>query len=69
MAGSSHHPNEMIAAGMFDDSIDRCPPTPLKLTLTGGSFSTYIQSLKLGKLLKYEYVPEFQAALYSPKSL
>lgn len=37
------------------------------LTLTDGNLSTYIQSLKLGKLLKYEYEPEFQAALYAPE--
>lgn len=39
------------------------------LTLSDGSFSTYIKSLKLGKLMKYEYVPEFQGALYAPKPL
>lgn len=37
------------------------------LKLGDGSFSSYIQSLKLGKLMKYEYVPEFQSALYAPK--
>ncbi|WP_062469543.1 hypothetical protein [Variovorax boronicumulans] len=41
----------------------------VKLTLTEGSLSTYIKALKLGKLVKYEYVPEFQGALYSPKPL
>jgi len=41
----------------------------VKLTLTEGSLSTYIKALKLGKLLKYEYVPDFQSALYSPKPL
>lgn len=41
----------------------------VKLTLTEGSLSTYIKALKLGKLIKYEYVPEFQGALYSPKPL
>jgi hypothetical protein len=41
----------------------------VKLTLTEGSLSAYIKALKLGKLLKYEYVPEFQSALYSPKPL
>jgi hypothetical protein len=39
------------------------------LTLGDGSLSTYIRSLKLGKLLKYEYVPEFQSALYAPQPL
>ncbi|WP_256079321.1 acetoacetate decarboxylase (ADC) [Massilia sp. YIM B04103] len=39
------------------------------LKLSDGSFSTYLKSLKLGKMLKYEYVPEFQSALYAPKPL
>lgn len=41
----------------------------VKLALTDGSLSTYIKALKLGKMLKYEYVPEFQGALYAPKPL
>lgn len=41
----------------------------VKLTLTDGSLSRLIKSLKLGKLVKYEYVPDFQAALYAPKPL
>ncbi|MBK3431518.1 acetoacetate decarboxylase (ADC) [Pseudomonas fluorescens] len=39
------------------------------LTLGDGSLSNYIRSLKLGKMMKYEYVPEFQSALYAPKPL
>lgn len=41
----------------------------VRLGLTEGGLSTYIKALKLGKLVKYEYVPEFQSALYSPKPL
>lgn len=41
----------------------------IKLTLSDGSLSTYIKSLKLGKMLRYEFVPEFQAALYAPQPL
>lgn len=41
----------------------------VKLTLTDGSLSRFIESLKLGKMLKYEYVPDFQAALYAPRPL
>lgn len=41
----------------------------VSLGLTEGGLSTFIKSLKLGKMLKYEYVPEFQSALYSPKPL
>ncbi|GAB3108215.1 acetoacetate decarboxylase family protein [Cupriavidus yeoncheonensis] len=41
----------------------------VSLGLTEGSLSTFIRSLKLGKMLKYEYVPEFQSALYSPRPL
>lgn len=41
----------------------------VKLTLGDGSLSTYIRALKLGRMMKYEYVPEFQSALYAPKPL
>lgn len=41
----------------------------IELTLGDGSLSTYIKSLKLGKMLRYEFVPEFQAALYAPQPL
>lgn len=41
----------------------------VSLGLTEGTLSTFIKSLKLGKMLKYEYVPEFQSALYSPRPL
>jgi len=39
------------------------------LTLGDGSLSNYLRALKLGKMMKYEYVPEFQSALYAPKPL
>lgn len=39
------------------------------LVLGNGSLSTFIRSLDLGDLLKYEYVPEFQSALYAPEPL
>ncbi|WP_409262176.1 acetoacetate decarboxylase (ADC) [Pseudomonas putida] len=39
------------------------------LTLGDGSLSNYLRTLKLGKMMKYEYVPEFQSALYAPKPL
>ncbi|MFL9812636.1 acetoacetate decarboxylase (ADC) [Stutzerimonas sp. VN223-3] len=41
----------------------------VKLMLSGGSLSGYIESLGLGKMMKYEYVPEFQSALYAPEPL
>jgi hypothetical protein len=41
----------------------------VNLKLGDGSFSAFIKSLKLGKMMKYEYVPEFQSALYAPKAL
>ncbi|MDC7718675.1 hypothetical protein PQU95_15840 [Vogesella sp. DC21W] len=40
-----------------------------KLVLSDGSLSGYIKSLQLGKMVKYEYVPEFQSALYAPAPL
>lgn len=39
------------------------------LKLGNGALSTLIRSLDLGKMLKYEYVPNFQSALYAPKPL
>lgn len=39
------------------------------LNLGKGALSDLIRSLSLGKMLKYEYVPEFQSALYAPKVL
>lgn len=41
----------------------------VRLTLSEGSLSTYIKALKLGRLLRYEYVPDFQSALYAPTPL
>lgn len=41
----------------------------VNLKLGDGSLSTYIKSLKLGKMIRYEYIPEFQSALYAPKQL
>ncbi|UXD88600.1 hypothetical protein [Thalassolituus hydrocarboniclasticus] len=41
----------------------------VKLQLSDGSFSRYIKALDLGKMMKYEYVPEFQVALYAPQTL
>lgn len=41
----------------------------IKLTLTDGSFSRFIESLDLGRMVRYEYVPDFQAALYAPQVL
>ncbi|MDD0841230.1 acetoacetate decarboxylase (ADC) [Pseudomonas sp. Gutcm_11s] len=41
----------------------------VKLQLNDGSLSTYIKSLDLGEMVKYEYVPEFQSALYAPAPL
>jgi hypothetical protein len=40
-----------------------------KLVLSDGSLSGYLKSLQLGKMVKYEYVPEFQSALYAPAPL
>jgi hypothetical protein len=41
----------------------------VKLVLSDGSLSTYIKALELGEMLKYEYVPNFQSALYAPAPL
>lgn len=39
----------------------------VKLILTDGPLSAFIKSLNLGKLMRYDYQPEFQAALYTPE--
>lgn len=39
------------------------------LKLGNGALSNLIRSLNFGKMLKYEYVPNFQSALYAPKPL
>ncbi|MDH0301720.1 MULTISPECIES: acetoacetate decarboxylase (ADC) [unclassified Pseudomonas] len=49
------------ASSMNGDSV--------QLVLGNGSLSSYIRSLQLGRLVKYEYVPQFQSALYAPKPL
>lgn len=41
----------------------------VKLQLSDGSLSTFIKSLKLGRMIQYQYVPSFQSALYAPKPL
>lgn len=40
-----------------------------ELTLGDGSFSAFIRALDPGRMISYEYVPEFQAALYAPEPL
>ncbi len=39
------------------------------LRLSDGSFSMFIRKLDLGRMLQYQYVPDFQMALYSPEPL
>lgn len=41
----------------------------VRLELGSGSLSSYIASLDLGKMLRYEYVPAFQSALYASEPL
>ncbi|WP_104383001.1 acetoacetate decarboxylase (ADC) [Sphingobacterium sp. HMA12] len=41
----------------------------VKLDLTEGPLSKFIRSLDLGKLMRYDYQPEFQAALYTPEQV
>lgn len=38
----------------------------VELLLTDGPLSTFIRSLALKKLVRYDYQPEFQAVLYTP---
>ncbi|NML21708.1 acetoacetate decarboxylase (ADC) [Pseudoflavitalea sp. G-6-1-2] len=39
----------------------------IELKLTDGPLSAFIKLLELGKLMRYDYQPEFQAALYTPE--
>lgn len=39
------------------------------LTLGDGSFTRYLKSLDLGEMVRYDYVPSFQSALYAPQPL
>lgn len=41
----------------------------IRLGLSDGPLSTYIMSLGLEKLVRYDYQPEFQAALYTPEPI
>ncbi|MCG8317016.1 MAG: acetoacetate decarboxylase family protein [Pseudomonadales bacterium] len=49
------------ASNMDCDSVN--------LKLSDGSFSSFIKSLDLGDMIRYEYIPSFQSALYAPKPL
>lgn len=49
------------ASSMDDDKVT--------LALGSGSFSEFIRSLDLGEMLRYDYVPDFQSALYAPSPL
>ncbi|MFT0868955.1 acetoacetate decarboxylase (ADC) [Pseudomonas sp. CAM1A] len=40
-----------------------------ELVLGDGELSRYLRDLQLGRMVKYEYVPEFQSALYAPQPL
>lgn len=39
----------------------------VELNLSNGPLSQFMKSLDLGKLIRYDYQPEFQAALYTPE--
>ena len=41
----------------------------VNLELGDGEFSDFIRSLDLGEMVRYDYVPSFQSALYAPKPL
>lgn len=41
----------------------------VKLTLNDGELSRFLNSLDIGSMVRYEYVPDFQSALYAPRPL
>lgn len=53
---------QMVSGSSMDDD-------KVKLSLGDGSFSQYIKSLNLGEMVRYDYVPDFQSALYAPEKL
>lgn len=53
---------QLSYASSMDDS-------DVSLVLGSGSFSDYLRSLDLGEMIRYDYVPDFQSALYAPKPL
>lgn len=53
---------QMSYASSMDDS-------DVSLVLGTGSFSDYLRSLDLGEMIRYDYVPDFQSALYAPEPL
>lgn len=53
---------QMVSGSTMDDD-------KVKLSLGDGSFSQYIKSLDLGEMVRYDYVPDFQSALYAPEKL
>ena len=55
--------SRQLRHGSSGDSAD------VSLQLGGGELSEFIRTLKLGKMIRYEYVPEFQSALYAPQPL
>ena len=51
-------------------AIERASSTDaqdIQLNLSDGPISQFIRSLGLRKLVRYDYQPEFQAALYTPE--
>lgn len=53
---------QLVSGSSMDDE-------KVKLSLGDGSFSRYIESLDLGEMVRYDYVPDFQSALYAPEKL
>ncbi|MCG8317015.1 MAG: acetoacetate decarboxylase family protein [Pseudomonadales bacterium] len=58
----------------YTDTRNQSHATSMKgsnvsLILSNGSLSEYIRALDLGLMIRYEYVPEFQSALYAPELL
>jgi hypothetical protein len=59
--GYSVSRQQVHGSSFSQDSVD--------LKLSDGSFSSFIKSLDLGRMVQYQYVPNFQMALYAPELL
>ena len=66
----NHNQQGQLTTGYADNRYFRYASSTsdadVSLELHQGELSQFIRSLDLGSMIKYEYVPDFQSALYAP---
>ncbi|WP_272981980.1 hypothetical protein [Pseudoalteromonas sp.] len=66
----NHNQQGQLTTGYADNRYLRYASSTsdedVSLELRQGELSQFIRSLDLGSMIKYEYVPDFQSALYAP---